>query len=308
MDQFHLFINFPQAVELLTDTADSKIFSNILNEIAVLIDRADCEKGVQLYYQEANKLRFFEDLASIESEMGQFGVLDNETALNQLLYEADAINWEEKSHFDANATYFLWNSDHFSMTEITVEQDFLKELAERMLVIQAKKTNEKLLLINVKSGFVWERASIPVLKDSRNMLYPQLVCLPYCNDFQGLEAWLQQNRKQRNYNFSDNRHVEGHPQYIKGKSPLLDGQAGKSNAAEHLKTAIGDERYVKYLVNFDSNKKCYIRFEFENDNPQNQYHGYHLVIPKTHEIDSKAIKEIPARVRTLLDYRKSKEK
>jgi hypothetical protein len=62
------------------------------------------------------------------------------------------------------------------------------------------------------------------------------------------------------------------------------------------------------LVNFDSVKKCYIRFEFENDNPQNQYHGYHLVTPKTHEMDTKAVKDIPQRMKDLIEYRRNKEK
>lgn len=51
----------------------------------------------------------------------------------------------------------------------------------------------------------------------------------------------------------------------------------------------------------------YIWFEYENDNPQNQYHGYHLAHHDTEERDLRVIEgegRIPERVKRLLEVRR----
>jgi hypothetical protein len=81
-------------------------------------------------------------------------------------------------------------------------------------------------------------------------------------------------------NRSDFRHCENHPNKDINKSPLLGGTNGFDNAENLLYSAIGDKRTNKrYLINIDkSSNDFFIRFEDENWN--NQYHAYHIVVNK----------------------------
>ena len=45
-------------------------------------------------------------------------------------------------------------------------------------------------------------------------------------------------------------------------------------AKELIHTAIGESK--NELFNYDSNRDMILVFKYENENPQNMYHGYHV--------------------------------
>ena len=140
----------------------------------------------------------------------------------------------------------------------------------------------------------------------------QIVIIEVASTFHELEKWFNRERACRKYNYNDFRHIEGHPNYFYyfrngqkiGKSPLLGGLGGQKRAEEILQTAIGDSKEHSYLINWDFENERYMRFEDENF--KNQYHGYHLVKPKTHERDTEEENRISKRVIDILNYRSKK--
>ncbi len=303
-DKFNVFLHF------LTENIDQYISSLerglvFMESVVICIDRADCEKGTVLFYQGSNKDMFLEQLTVIQefSEIGNFGTIPPEVSINYLLQEINAENWEENPHYTPNECKHQIVSNKGGYEIITNHiPDVLKEIYERKIA----DNQGKYILLNLYNSFVLNEIEINIYKICNNDT-TDCKGVFYLKNFKELDQWFNQNRTPRNYNFIDNRHIEGHPEYVKKpkpKSPLLGGIGGKPNAANLLKDAIGDKKETQRLYNFDENKKCYIQFEYEGDNPQNQYHGYHLVQPKTHKTDKEAVSDIPQRVTKILDYRK----
>ncbi|MGB1242074.1 MAG: hypothetical protein ACPG49_06115 [Chitinophagales bacterium] len=335
MAKLNVYLLFPTSnmESTITSITDGEKF---IEDIRMLIDRADCEKNSTLYYEDTNIEGFLDELKLIEDfdGMGNFGVVDFETGLYFLLREASAKNVDDKPHYNDSCVYMLWDFDSKTITENF--SPILKEMTEKILtaVIRGEEeiteklldlvsienpsiaekikknlpTKEKSILLNIHNAFSTSPNFIAIFKDCRtnpNNEFPVFAHLYFASNFKELNQWFEENRLQRNYNMIDNRHIEAHPDYRKGKSPILGGLGGKEHIASLLENAIGDQRETDRLFNFDAENNCYIRFEFENDNPQNLYHGYHLVKPQTHEIDEKAVKEIPYRVIQVLEYRKN---
>lgn len=304
MDSSHIFLFFP------IDGMDKNINSyhdgiKFIETIRMLIDRIDCEKGAELYYGSNNKDAFFKELSPMEEfeEIGNFGILDLESALNTILREAGAEDWDESfvTKSKEHCFYGLWNFDELRFEE---PQLVLKQIFDKQFL-----TNEKCLLLNIENAISFNRSFIPVFKDCRNSAnqsLPKVIHIHYESNFEGLENWFKKQRQPRAYNYQDYRHIENHPKYIKGKSPLLGGIGGQPQAAILLNDALGCKE-IKDLINFDVERKRYIWFEYENT-PQNGYHGYHLARPMTHEIDEKAEKRIPEKIKNLLEYREFKNK
>ncbi len=296
MDKFKakVFLHF------LTENIDRYINSAndglaFIEFVTICIDRADCEKGSELFYQGANKDKFLEQLMMIE-ELGNFGMAPPDVAINILLQDAYAENWEENPYYKPNECHYKIQENQYDTTSDI--PDVLKEIYERKIA----DNQSKYILLNLYNQFIYNDIKITICKIYNNNLLDYIDVF-YLKNFKELDRWFNENRTPRNYNFEDNRHIETHPDYIKNKSPLLGGMGGKTYAEFLLKNAIGDKKETQRLYNFDENHKCYIQFEYEGDNPQNQYHGYHLVKPKTHEVDKKAVRHIPPRVIKILDYR-----
>ncbi len=303
MDRFYIYLHFP------TQNLESRIKSSsegevFLEEIQMMIDRADCQKGINLFYENDNKNRFTEIVNTMEKfdEIGNFGVANFETAINKFLYDtSEAL--ENEHIFDETCLYRLWDiTDNYHVKDALPV--VLKDITERKL----RDNDAKCLFLNVFDAFTWHRNIIPIFKDcfTEPTDLPKFVHINFEKDFLGLDNWLNKQQMERTYNFNDFRHIENHQNYINGKSPILGGIGGQANLAELLKNAIGDWRANKDLINFDEQNDRYAWFEDENVN--NQYHGYHLAIPSSHEKDTKAENKIPNRVKSLLNYRKVKSK
>lgn len=311
MNKFHIYLHFP------TEDIENHIHSEAdaqqyINDISILIDRADCEKGVALYYEGANKDNFVANLAVI-ADLGSFDLLTPETTLNILLQYAE--NWEETSQLARNDfIHKVWDLD--AQQVIGDFPPILKEICEKQTTLPENETS---LYLNIAHSFPFRRAYvaapfIPIIKDS-NDIFPQLINIECVTDFEGLEKWLTEKRQSRLLNTTDPRHQENNPAYISGKSPLLYDLRiveNQSHLSELLKTAISDQRereqISKDLINYDSQKDRYIWFE--NENAHNRYHCYHIAYTRHHTQphgrDIQQEVKIPERVKAILAYRRNR--
>lgn len=300
MNKIHAYLHFPTGLDnLLSNVQEGADF---IEQFQMTLDRADCEKDVQLYYSKTNKDSFFSELNLFQDEtfLGNFGGYRFEEVVNILLNETDVKNWETEQLAEQNCNYKHWISENLEPTDTF--PSVLPEMCERELR-NRQNGSGKLILINFANAY-FTTDPISMIKTCRNV-QPLFIHLNFVSNFTQMDQWLSENIQVRNYNHNDFRHIETHPNYINGKSPLLDGLGGLQNMANLLGSALGDRRKMKYLVNFDYNKNQYVRYEDENTN--STYHGYHLVTPGNHDTDEDAVKEISERVKLLIKYRKSLE-
>jgi hypothetical protein len=102
-----------------------------------------------------------------------------------------------------------------------------------------------------------------------------------------LTNWFSENRiPKRNFQSIPKHNIPKPKRNGKIISPLY---GNSENAAIILKTAIGINS--KELFGYDESNQMVIVFKFENDTPQNQYHGYHI---------AKNSEEIPKEIRAKL--------
>lgn len=302
MELNYFFLHFPtEKIDKLIATKEEA--KQISKTIQLIIDRIDCEKNTKIFYQSSNKDNFFEKLHMVY-EMGNFGIADLETTINKILHEAKATNWEQKHTFEDSCLYRIWNIDNRILEE---------ELIDSLKYILDTENNQtesinNYIIISILDKPQYSRPFLSAYKDYLKQINkPTFIHIPYTHDFYSLENWLDKNIKMRELHTMDFRHQEHSPKYIKDKSPLLydlRNTKDQNSIQSLLNTAVGDARKRKYLINFDEEKGCYIRFEYEGDNPQNKYHAYHLVKPITHERDSIAENLIPYRIIEILEYRK----
>jgi peroxiredoxin len=100
------------------------------------------------------------------------------------------------------------------------------------------------------------------------------VNISYFSDLQNVTKWIVDNTSKRNFHTSP-KHGENGKDNWKGQSVLL---CSKSEANLLLESAIPDfiEKENR-LFNWDNTRhQTYIEFFFEGDNPQKQWHGFHL--------------------------------
>lgn len=93
----------------------------------------------------------------------------------------------------------------------------------------------------------------------------------------GLFNWFSENRLPRRAFQAIDKHGENRAEGRNWRgdwaSPLM---CSAAKALELLKTAIGNPDHELY--NYDPTQDHYIIFKFEGGNPQNMYHGYHVVL------------------------------
>lgn len=296
MQTIHAYIHFPENLD--DDIQSRERGLELLKDFQMAIDLADCEKGSKLYYSKTNKDNFFGNIQVLEEFM-TIGSYDFETVVNTLFNEGEvnAVNESiiegcEVRSYQANGGYFVDNLplifyDIVRKHAYTVEPD-------------------RQIILNLFSAF-FSQNPILLLKHCGASVTP--IQIEHFTSFTELDTWLENNRVQRNFNNTDARHIQGSPDYIHGKSPLLGGIAARPKASELLKNALGDKRRndnVNDLVNFDDEKDEYIWYEYEGDNPQNQYHAYHLVLHNNNQNrDILAVGRITSRVIAIIEYRKS---
>lgn len=298
MQTINTYIHFPEKLDDYIDSVDQG--RNLIKDFQMTIDLVDCEKGSVLHYSKSNKDLFFENIDAFEEYFGYFGGLDFKDTIDILFQESEINPINEDS--ETNCTYSVYNKD-----SPYLDRDFPIIFRETLNSSKTLKGQDKLIILNFFNSY-FSTNPISIIEDC-GQKGRQIIDLQFVENFKQLDEWLIENRTPRKYNMGDNRHIENHPQSLinsHNKSPLLGGLRGKQNAEQLLKNAVGDKRKTKDLINCDiNNNDSFIWFEDENENPQNQYHGYHLVKAYTHENDKKGIAKIPERALDILNYRQS---
>jgi hypothetical protein len=303
MDVFNFFIIFPKetantsVADIVTDEVAHDAY---LNKLKDFIDRADCEKGVKLFYDAAERTAFIKDLI-LGAELGDYYLSDPFIVINNLLRNAEGFTEKERKQRESYF-YALWDFESrrlVSNIPASVEDAFEDQI---------NSAQSKQLVLNLGSEFFPMKKSVFIFRDVSsydNQEMPKFIKLEQVCNFKDLEEWLTKNRTPRQLNTTESRHNEHHPDYRKGKSPILydlsRDDIAKANVEELLNKAVSDQYESKDLMNYDVIKERYIWFEYENDNPQNQYHAYHLAKPVTHEADLDAVSKIPKRAKRFID-------
>jgi hypothetical protein len=303
MDVFNFFIIFPKetantsVADIVTDEVDYEAY---LNELKDFLNRADCEKGVTLFYDNLERSAFIHALDMVK-DLGDYYLLDPFIIVEDLLRNAVGFTKKERKQRE-NYFYALWDFESRSLVPN------IPSSAKEAFEYEISSANSKQLLLNLGAEFYPPKKDVFIFRDVSsydNQEMPKFVKLEQVCSFKDLEEWLLLNRTPRQLNATEPRHNEHSPHYIKGKSPILydlsrDDRA-KANVEELLNKAVTDQHESKDLINYDVIKERYIWFEYENDNPQNQYHAYHLAKPLTHEADLIAVSKIPKRAKRFID-------
>jgi len=314
MDTFNVFIHFPTE-NLEKEFLTKENLKSHIDDIIMICIRVVCENGATLFYLRPNLDKYIEEFTILnqlfeedynrkENEYDyekQKFALNIDSNLRGLIEDAQD---ETSQKVEDNCIFRLW-----IYKEDRIENDFpdiLKHITERQL----KSKVVKHILINTDYSFHFPLNYIPVFKDCKNNNttdLPQFVNIPHLKNFENLEQWFKKNRTPRKFNFEDERHKQRkntkNNQTKKGnKSPILNND--KQHIASLLEDAIGNSNDKDYLINFDEKNGQYVRFEYENENPQNQYHGYHLVLQGTYDRDEKEVSKISEKILQIIDYRK----
>ncbi|WP_312314778.1 hypothetical protein [Empedobacter brevis] len=298
MQIIHAYIHFPENID--NDIQSREGGLKILKDFQMAIDLADCEKSSKLYYSKTNKDSFLSNIQALEElsdfKIGgyEFGevieILFNENDVKAV--NENTIEGCEVKSYQANGSYLV-DDIPLIFYDIIRRHDNITQ-------------PDKQIILNLLNAF-FSQNPVLLLKHCGTSVTP--IQIEHFTSFTELDTWLENNRIQRNFNNTDTRHIHGSPDYIPGKSPLLGGIGGRPKASELLKNALGDKRRndnVNDLVNFDEETNEYLWYEYEGDNPQNQYHAYHLVLHNNHQTrDKVAVGRITSRVIAIIEYRKS---
>ncbi|AXB55214.1 hypothetical protein [Flavobacterium fluviale] len=301
----HAYIHFP---ENLDDHFDSREQSQkIIENFHMVIDLADCEFGSVLYYSTSNKDVFFENINTYqELSKINIGTYDLETYINYLFIENKILSVDENN--TTNCKIKVYNSISDSLDD-NVPNFFPYLIKQHKTLLEA----DLQIILNLFNYFFSQNPIMIIENCNQNVTNYNI---PYVTDFKELDDWLQNNRLERNFNHTDTRHIENSGNHGKDKrtgkpkSPILGGVGGRENAESFLKKAVGDKRShsnPEDVINYDTVKQEFIWYEYENDNPQNQYHGYHLVEAFTYKRDFEGISRIPKRVIKILEYREKNQ-
>jgi len=97
----------------------------------------------------------------------------------------------------------------------------------------------------------------------------------FCSEIDSVYNWIIDKVQQRNFNLSGKHGQNGEGNWDKA-SPLL---CSKDEAQELLSKAIPDfKERPKELFYFDTKHNTFIEFYYEGENPQKQWHGFHIGI------------------------------
>ncbi|MBS7231120.1 hypothetical protein KHA90_08790 [Flavobacterium psychroterrae] len=250
---------------------------NWINSIDVLIEEnsiRDYLRNLDLYKKSINHEKYdgFYDKKSLLELVSQIKTLEDSypqpTLRTLQILFSDFFDWRE----DCNNS----NENNYSIFSSLITDNTFCEVAQR-------KHN------NISQNFAFLNHQAIAIKNKIDILLNTTE-----KDFKILHndseliAYFCENRiPARNFQTIPKHNI---PRPIRRRGELISPFYGdKKNAAEILKTAIGVNS--KELFGYDKSKKMVIIFKYENDTPQNQFHGYHV------EIESD---EIPSEIRKIL--------
>jgi len=258
MSKANIFLLLPETNKtsnwsLLNEPFENKTeFSNFIKCKISEIRTIDIE-NYQGFYDNENFNNFFELFDTFE----EFYPSQEKRSLRRLIETTYAWqNWRINSQQNTDTTYTLYN--------LPISNHTLTEIAER----KKNTTTETFALLNNRALNINEDKI--KIKISR-----KIIEIDNVKNTIELQNWFSQNRiPQRHFHIiekhGENRHepINWHGRLA---SPL---RCSEAKATELLKKAIGDT--IDELFAYDTEEDEFIVYKYENDNPQNLYHGYHV--------------------------------
>ncbi len=242
---------------------------SFLSQLDALLEIVACEKDTNLFYS-ANEIKDF--LINVEETNKELYLIDVASIIDEYLQKANATNWQDKSLQNSSFQYILLDfneqrmiqlSDHSINEGIERQLDYSENKVSLINHLAIKTPNQYLSLL--------KKTSIPTS-------FPIAINIPLINNEIELFRWLSQNRKPRIFNLNQKHGENGKGAHKANKGDDVSIlECSEKKAQELLIDAIGDARInSKRLYNYDSDIDKYILFYYEGNNPQNQYHGFHV--------------------------------
>lgn len=172
----------------------------------------------------------------------------------RLIFE-DFFDWRENVIQSNENNYLIFNN--------LIEDHTFCEVAQR----KHNNTDEAFVFINHQAITIQNEIEIKINNINK--------CIKILNDETQLTNWFSENRiPKRNFQPIPKHNI---PNPIHRRGELISPLYGNTeNATAILKTAIGINS--KELFGYDVSNEMVIIFKYENNTPQNQYHGYHVNI------------------------------
>lgn len=190
---------------------------------------------------------------------------------------------------------------HANKLAVLLKNAFKKTNHNHVFEICFSDENTSLNYINNTAVSVIKSYSQNALISTENYNYKTLLSIASAMDFEKVDFkvinnansllhWIQ-NNSSRYFNLST-KHGENGRGNQPGQSVL---RCSKNEAQQLLNTAIPDfTEKEKQLFNFDENHQTFIEFFYEGDNPQKQWHGFHIT-------NNEWEKRIPVSIRKYFD-------
>ncbi len=219
--------------------------STYLKQIYQLVQFAYLHKAT-VFYNQSQVDDFNKNCTDLDTNFIQ----SNGNLLSLILDDAIVKN-THSFFFDVNFAQentFLTPLKNIAISSITPHP--------KLSLISLYEKEETKTILNVRSNFEFEKIQINS-----------------CGEIKSLIEWIIANIPKRKFNLSA-KHGENGAGHWKGESPLL---CSFIDAQNFLDNAIPDfNKSAKQLYNFDDRHKTFIEFYYEGDNPQRQWHGFHI--------------------------------
>lgn len=222
-------------------------------------------KMLEFFTYERNLFKYY-DKNNLDGMLYPYQELDYPNVCNIVrttLRDCDLINWRDE--LGEEKMSIEWHG-------LQIDNDTCSKVYERSQI----DTPELLVHATL---FVVEDA---IESDGRRFVFKHnnIDCsLSYCTTQRDLHAWLSVNRiPQRRYRYNKKHGENG----INDGTILPDGtlaailDCSGEHAQNLLCKAIGDTSIDNNLWYYDEKFRKVLYFEYQNENPQNEYHAYHL--------------------------------
>lgn len=219
--------------------------SSYLNDIYELVNLAYLHKA-QVFYSDLQLKDFIKNCKELDENFS--ASIGNQ--LEIILKNAICITQNHYYLFDV-----IFAEQNSSIVPVSNYAISIIDYKEKPSLISVSKKINTCVLLGVKSDTIFERVELNVLKEKKLII-----------------SWLVNNGEARNFNLSP-KHGENGIGHWKDASPLL---CNKADAQMYLNTAIADFTESANLFFFDNERGAFIEFFYEGDNPQHQWHGFHI--------------------------------
>ena len=268
MSKVNLFILIPEK---------NPVF-NWINNIDILIEEAhiqDYLRNLDLCKKSINHEKYdgFYDKKTLLELVNQIKILEDSypkpiLRTLQLLF-SDFFDWRKDCTHSNTHSYSIFNSQ--------IENHTLCETAQR----KDNNIDQNFSFLNLQAITI--KNEIEIKLDNTNRKFKILD-----NDYDLIGYFCKNRIPARNFQAIPKHNIS---KPVRRRGELISPFYGdEKNATEILKTAIGLNS--KELFGYDKSNGMVIVFKYENNTPQNQYHGYHV------EINSN---EIPKEIKNKLN-------